>query len=73
MSKEQVIEILANFLEVDPSEIHEDQTFEDLELDSLSAQEVMMEFEDALDGAELDVKQAGSTVRELIEYLGKQG
>ncbi len=74
MTKEKVIEILANYLEIDPSEITDETTFEDLDLDSLSAQEVVMELEDAMDGVELDVTKAGKSVKELVDYItGIQG
>lgn len=74
MTKEKVIEILANYLEIDPSEITDETTFEDLDLDSLSAQEVVMELEDEMDGVELDVTQAGKSVKELVDYItGIQG
>ena len=46
MVLEKVINILAEYKECDPSEIHEDSTFEELELDSLDTVDLMMSFED---------------------------
>ena len=43
MNSEKIIEVLANHLEMDPSEITEETTFTDLGVDSLEAVEIMME------------------------------
>ena len=40
MTKEKVIEILANYLEIDPSEITDETTFEDLDLGLGGSEEV---------------------------------
>ena len=46
MTKERVIELLAEHLDVDASTITEATTFEDLDIDSLDTVEIMMEMED---------------------------
>ena len=68
MDSAKIIEVLANHLEMDPSEITEETTFEDLGVDSLEAAEIMMELEDEL-GIEIDAQQAGKSVKELIAYV----
>ena len=73
MNSEKIIEVLANHLEMDPSEITEDTTFTDLGVDSLEAVEIMMELEDEL-GVEINPQEAGTSVKELIAYVdSKQG
>lgn len=74
MSSEKIIEVLANHLEKDPSEITEDTTFADLGVDSLEAAEIMMELEDELGIDEINPQEAGKSVGELIAYINsKQG
>ena len=68
MNSEKVIELLANHLEMDPSEITEETTFEDLGVDSLEAVEIMMEMEDEF-GFEINPQEAGKSVGELITYV----
>ncbi|HAG14403.1 MAG TPA: acyl carrier protein [Ruminococcus sp.] len=73
MNSEKVIEMLANHLEMDASEITEETTFEDLGVDSLEAVEIMMEMEDEF-GCEINPQEAGKSVKELIAYIdSKQG
>ena len=73
MNSEKIIEILANHLEMDASEITEETTFADLGVDSLEAVEIMMEMEDEL-GVEINPQEAGKSVKELTAYIaGKQG
>ena len=72
MNTEKIIEVLANHLEMDASEITEETTFADLGVDSLEAVEIMMEMEDEL-GVEINPQEAGKSVAELIAYVdGKQ-
>ncbi|MCQ2417204.1 MAG: acyl carrier protein [Oscillospiraceae bacterium] len=68
MNSEKVIEVLANHLEMDPSEITEASTFEDLQVDSLEAAEIMMEMEDEF-GVEINPQEAGKSVKELVAYI----
>ena len=73
MNSEKIIEVLANHLEMDPSEITEETTFAELGVDSLEAVEIMMEMEDEL-GVEINPQEAGKSVKELIAYVdSKQG
>ncbi|MBO4897974.1 MAG: acyl carrier protein [Clostridia bacterium] len=71
MTAEKVIELLAEHLEMDKSEITEASTFEDLGIDSLDAVEIMMEMEDEF-GIEIKPAQVGKSVSELIAYIDKK-
>ena len=72
-TSEKIIEVLANHLEMDPSEITEETTFAELGVDSLEAVEIMMEMEDEL-GVEINPQEAGKSVKELVDYVNsKQG
>ena len=68
MTKERVIELLAEHLDVDASTITEATTFEDLDIDSLDTAEIMMEMEDEF-GIEIKVEDIGKTVGELIAHI----
>ncbi len=73
MNTEKIIEVLANHLEMDASEITEETTFADLGVDSLEAVEIMMEMEDEF-GVEINPQEAGKSVSELAAYIeNKQG
>lgn len=73
MDSAKIIEVLANHLEMDPSEITEETTFAELGVDSLEAVEIMMEMEDEL-GVEINPQEAGKSVKELVDYVNsKQG
>ena len=73
MDSAKIIEVLANHLEMDPSEITEETTFAELGVDSLEAVEIMMEMEDEL-GVEINPQEAGKSVQELVDYINsKQG
>ena len=68
MTIEKVKEVLAEHLEIDAEEITAETTFDDLEVDSLDAVEIMMEMEDAF-GVEIKPAEAGKSVKELVEYI----
>ena len=68
MTVEKVIQVLADHLEMDASEITEETTFEELGVDSLDAVEIMMEMEDEF-GIEIKPAEAGKSVKELVEYI----
>ena len=68
MTKERVIELLAEHLDVDASTITEATTFEDLDIDSFDTVEIMMEMEDEF-GIEIKVEDIGKTVGELIAHI----
>lgn len=68
MTKERVVTLLAEHLDVDASTITETTTFDDLDIDSLDIVEIMMEMEDEF-GMEIQVENVGKTVGELIAYI----
>ena len=68
MTVEKVIQVLADHLEMDASEITEETTFEDLGVDSLDSVEIMMEMEDEF-GVEIKPAEAGKSVKDLVAYI----
>lgn len=68
MTVERVIQVLADHLEMDTSEITEETTFEDLGVDSLDSVEIMMEMEDEF-GVEIKPAEAGKSVKDLVAYI----
>ncbi len=68
MTLEKVIELLAEHLDMDASELTEDTTFESLGVDSLDTVEIMMEMEDEF-GVEIKPQEAGKSVKELVAYI----
>ncbi len=68
MNSEKIIAVLADHLEMDPSEITEESTFADLGVDSLEAVEIMMKLDDEF-GIEINPQEAGTSVKELISYV----
>ncbi len=68
MTLEKVINLLAESLDMDASEITADTTFEDLDVDSLDTVEILMEMEDEF-GIEIKFEEAGKSVGELVSYI----
>lgn len=66
--QEKVIALLAEHLEIDPSEITAQTTFEDLDVDSLDTVEILMDMEDEF-GVEIKFEEAGKSVADLVAYL----
>ena len=70
MTLEKVINLLADHLEMDASEITEATTFEDLGVDSLDTVEIMMEMEDEFNEEISDeVAEQLTTVGKAVEYI----
>lgn len=68
---EELKEIICNYVEVEPSDIHPDSRFmEDLGFTSFDFVSMMGELEEQFD-IEIDSAQAGSvrTVQEAVDYL----
>ena len=66
---EKLVSYAAKQLELDPSEITPDSTFESLGIDSLDIVEMIMDLESEL-GIELDLEdQKISTFRELADFI----
>lgn len=68
MVLEKVIKILADYKECDPSEINENSTFEDLELDSLDTVDLMMSFEEEFD-IQLEMSEDMKTVGDVVKAI----
>ena len=68
--KEKIIEILADYKNVDPSEIKTDVPFTELGLDSLDVAELVMTIEDEL-GVTLEMSTKYNTVDKLAAYIEK--
>ena len=66
---ERLVSYAAKQLELDPSEITPDSTFESLGIDSLDIVEMIMDLETEL-GVELDLEnQKIATFRELADFI----
>lgn len=69
MTFEKLQALLAEQLDMDPAEIKEDSTFEDLGIDSLDAVELLMAVEDEFGIGEIAPNEAGKSVAELVKYI----
>lgn len=66
---EKLVSYAARQLEIDPSEIHPETTFENLGIDSLDIVEMIMDLESEL-GVELDMEdQKITTFGELTSFI----
>ena len=66
---EKLVSFAATQLELDPSEITPDSTFESLGIDSLDIVEMIMDLESEL-GIELDMENQNiTTFRELADFI----
>ena len=66
--KEKIVEILADYKNVDVSEIKTDVPFTELGLDSLDVAELVMQIEDEL-GVTLEMSVQYNTVDKLAAYI----
>ena len=66
--KEKIIAILAEYKNVDPSEIKTDVPFTELGLDSLDVAELVMEIEEEL-GVTLEMSIKYNTIDKLVAYI----
>ena len=66
--KEKLIEILADYKNIDPSEIKTDVPFTELGLDSLDVAELVMQIEDEL-GVTLEMSVKYNTIDKLVAYI----
>ena len=55
-------------MEIEVSEISEETTFADLDIDSLDTVEILMEMEDEF-GIEIKPAEVGKSVKELVAYI----
>lgn len=68
MTFEKTAKILAEYKDIDVSEITMDSTFEDLGLDSLDTVEIVMSLEDEF-GISIELDSNLKNVRELVELI----
>ena len=66
--KEKIVDILAEYKNVDASEIKTDVPFTELGLDSLDVAELVMQIEDEL-GVTLEMSMKYNTIDKLVEYI----
>ncbi|MGI5891930.1 MAG: acyl carrier protein [Bacillota bacterium] len=67
---EKVIEILAEYKELDASEITSESTFEEMGLDSLDTVELIMNFEDEF-GVTIELNEELKTVADIVALIEK--
>ena len=68
MTFEKTAKILAEYKDIDVSEISPDSTFEDLGLDSLDTVEIVMSLEDEF-GISIELDSSLKTVRDLVDLI----
>lgn len=66
--KEKIINIVAEYKDVDPSQINAQASFEELGLDSLDTAELLITVEDAL-GVTIELSSEINTIEKLVAYL----
>ena len=69
--KQKLIEIVADYKEVDPSEIDATATFKELGLDSLDVAELALKIEDELEVA-LELSPKYNSIEKMAAYLENQ-
>lgn len=65
---EKVAEVLAEYKDIDVSEIKLDSTFEELQVDSLDTVELVMELEDKL-GVSIELNENIKTVSDMVKLI----
>ena len=66
--KEKIIDIVAEYKEIDPSEVKTDKPFAEMGLDSLDTAELLIKVEDAL-GVSIELSSDINTIDKLVAYL----
>jgi acyl carrier protein len=66
--KEELIQIVAEYLGQEPSEIKTDMSFKDMGLDSLDILDVVMQIEEKFD-LKLELSQEINTIDALLTYM----
>lgn len=65
---EQVVDIITDYLDINPDEIKTDSTFEDLELNSVDLLDLEMAIEDEF-GVSVEINDGLKTVGDVVEYI----
>ena len=68
MELEKIREIISDKMDIDPAEVTEESSFEDMHLDSLDLVEVIMDIEEAFD-ITVDTTIEPKNVGDLIDYI----
>ena len=68
MEFEKIRDIIAQKMDIDPSEIKEDSSFEDMQIDSLDMVEIVMDIEEAFD-ISIETGDNLKTVADLVNYI----
>ena len=63
-----VIEVLESYLDIDPENVTDDATFEDLGIDSLDMVELICDLEEKCSG-DFGEPEGLTTVGDLVEYI----
>ena len=71
MTLEHLTQFIADQLELDPTEITTDTTFQSLNIDSLGTVELVMNLEEEI-GAEIELDEKLATVGELCDFINKK-
>lgn len=70
MEFEKVRNMIAEKMDMDPEEITEDTSFEDMEIDSLDLVEIIMDLEEEFD-ISIETDEEIKNVGELVDYIIK--
>ena len=65
---EKVAEVLAEYKDIDVSEVKPDSSFADLQVDSLDTVELVMDLEDQL-GVSIELNESIKTVGDLVKLI----
>ncbi len=68
MEFEKIRDIIAEKMDLDPSEITEESSFESMQIDSLDMVEIVMDLEEAFD-ISIETNEGLKTVGDLVNYI----
>ena len=71
MEFEKIKNMIAEKMDMDPEEITEDTSFEDMQIDSLDLVEIIMDLEDEFD-ISIETEEEIKTVGALVDYIKSQ-
>jgi acyl carrier protein len=68
---ETIIRVIAEYLDKDPSEIKETDTFSEIGLDSLDIMELVMQLQEELD-CKIELSQEITSIEKLAKFIEEQ-
>ena len=71
MEFEKIRSLIAEKMDMDPQDITEDTSFEDMQIDSLDLVEIIMDLEDEFD-ISIDTEEEIKCVGDLVDYIKKE-